>query len=140
MTAGTTGVERFAWLVNSFVNDVPAVQHAAVVSSDGLLLTTSTELSPERAEQLSAVASGMLSLAHGVSELFAQGRFERTIVRMQRGYLFLTTVAEGCCLAVLAGERCDTKVVAYQMALFVEKAGHVLTPALRGQLREAVAR
>lgn len=144
MTTGTTGasgtgVERFAWLVNSFVSDVPSVRHAAVVSSDGLLLTASTDLGGERAGQLSAVASGLLSLAQGASDLFDQGRFQQTIIRMQHGYLFLSTVAEGCCLVVLAGERCDTKVVAYQMALFVEKAGHVLTPTLRGQLRDAVA-
>lgn len=132
-------VEKFTWLINNFVAEVPGVTRALVVSSDGLSLAVSAGFEPERAEQLSAVASGLLSLAQGVSHLFDQGAYERTIVRMEQGYLLLTTIAEGCCFAVLAGEHSDTQVVSYQMAVFVEKTSHVLTPTLRSRLREAAA-
>ncbi|GAA3722787.1 hypothetical protein HDA32_000801 [Spinactinospora alkalitolerans] len=138
MTGAPTEVEKFSWLINNFVRDVPGVKHAIVVSSDGLLLAAADGLETERAEQLSAVASGLLSLAQGVSDLFDQGRYEQTIVRMQRGFLFITTIADSCCFTVLAQEKSDTKLIAYQMALLVEKAGHVLTPGLRNQLRDAV--
>ena len=55
--------QSLTWLVNNFVAEVPGVTHAVVVSADGLLLSASAELSDERAQQRSAVASGARSLA-----------------------------------------------------------------------------
>ena len=48
----------FGWLITDFVRRVPGVAHAVVVSADGLLLAGSQGLPRDRAEQLSAVASG----------------------------------------------------------------------------------
>ncbi|TDQ55519.1 roadblock/LC7 domain-containing protein [Actinorugispora endophytica] len=138
MTGSGSEVEKFNWVIDNFVRDVAGVNHAAVVSADGLLLARSRGLPTEQAEQLAAVASGMLSLAQGTSRMFDQGDCEQTIVRMQRGYLFLTSIGDGSCLTVLAASDCDMKVVAYQMAMLVENTGHVLTPRLRGELREAL--
>jgi uncharacterized protein len=131
--------QTLTWLVNDFVSEVPGVNHAVVVSVDGLLLTRSDGLPLEHAEQLAALASGLLSLAQGSSRLFGQGSCEQTIVKMERGYLFLVSISDGSCLTVLASAECDMKVVAYQMTLLVENAGHVLTPELRMELREALA-
>ncbi|GAA3989116.1 roadblock/LC7 domain-containing protein [Thermobifida alba] len=138
MTDSRSEVEKFNWVIDNFVRDVPGVNHAAVVSADGLLLARSQGLSLEEAEQLAAVASGMLSLAQGTSRMFNQGEVEQTIVRMQQGHLFLTSIGDGSCLTVLAASDCDMKIVGYQMALLVENTGHVLTPKLRGELREAI--
>ncbi|MGH8869031.1 MAG: roadblock/LC7 domain-containing protein [Actinomycetes bacterium] len=140
MSALSTEAQTFTWLVDNFVAEVPGVTHAVVVSADGLLVTTSDQVPVERAEQLAAIASGMLSLARSSSRLFEQGRCEQTIVRMERGYLFLMAISDGSCLTVLASPDCEMKVVAYQMALLVENAGHVLTPQLRRELRGALVR
>ncbi|AUS79473.1 dynein regulation protein LC7 [Actinoalloteichus sp. AHMU CJ021] len=129
--------QDLAWLVNDFVDQVPGVTHAVVVSVDGLLLTASKDLTVENAEQLAAMSSGLLSLAQGSSRLFQQGACEQTIIKMERGYLFIMSVSDGSCLTVLASGECDMKVVAYQMTLLVEKAAHVLTPELRTELSEA---
>jgi predicted regulator of Ras-like GTPase activity (Roadblock/LC7/MglB family) len=131
--------QTLTWLVNNFVSEVPGVNHAVVVSVDGLLLTRSDGLPLEHAEQLAALASGLLSLAQGSSRLFGQGICEQTIVKMEHGYLFLVSISDGSCLTVLASAECDMKVVAYQMTLLVENAAHVLTPELRMELREALA-
>lgn len=139
MTVLSDEAQSFTWLVNNFVRDVPGVSHAVVVSADGLLLTPSDGVSVERAEQLAAVASGLQSLAQGSARLFNQGACQQTIVRMQRGHLFLMAISDGSCLTVLAAADCDMKVVAYQMALLVDNAGHVLTPQLRRELRGALA-
>jgi predicted regulator of Ras-like GTPase activity (Roadblock/LC7/MglB family) len=128
------------WLIDKFVMDAPGVTHAVVVSADGLLLTSSDGVPPEHAEQLAALASGMLSLAQGSSRLFGLGSCDQTIVRMRYGHLFLTPISDGSSLAVLASASCDMKVIAYQMMLFVENAGHVLTPELRGELRRVLTR
>lgn len=138
MTPLSEQAQTFTWLVDNFVAEVPGVSHAVVVSADGLLVTTSQGMPVERGEQLAAIASGMLSLARSSARLFEHGACEQTIVRMERGYLFLMAVSDGSCLTVLAGGDCDMKVVAYQMALLVENAGHVLTPQLRRELRGAL--
>lgn len=131
--------QTLTWLVNNFVAEVPGVNYAVVVSVDGLLLTRSDDLPMEHAEQLAALASGLLSLAQGSSRLFGQGACEQTIVKMEHGYLFLVSISDGSCLTVLASAECDMKVVAYQMTLLVENASHVLTPEIRTELREALA-
>ena len=54
---------------------------------------------------------------------------------MQRGLLLIMSISDGSCLAVLAAADCDMGLVAYQMTLIVERAGQVLTPAVRAELR-----
>ena len=123
------------WLVNNFVAEVPGVTDAVVVSADGLLLIASDGLADERSQQLAAVASGVRSLAEGLSNLFDMGRAKQTIIRMKRAYLFVMAISDGSCLATLAGLGCDMKIVAYQMTLLVESSDHALTPQLRQELR-----
>ncbi len=93
--------ENFAWLISNFVSEVPGVEHAIVVSSDGLLLTSSRDFPEQHAEQLAAIASGLQSLAEGTSKMFAKGETEQLILRMQNGYLFVMSISDGSSLAVL---------------------------------------
>ncbi|KUP95813.1 roadblock/LC7 domain-containing protein [Thermobifida cellulosilytica] len=130
--------ENFTWLVSNFVSEVPGVEHAIVVSSDGLLLTASRDFPEEHAEQLAAIASGLQSLAEGTARMFGKGDSEQLILRMKHGYLFVMSISDGSSLAVLTSKEADMKIVAYQMTLLVENAGHVLTPQLRSELREIV--
>ena len=131
--------QSLTWLVNNFVTEVPGVTHAIVVSADGLLLVASDELTGEQTQQLSAVSCGAQSLAETSSRLFDLGGSQQTIVRMERGYLFVMAISDGSCLAVLASSGCDMKIVAYQMTLLVEGSGHVLTPQLRRELRTGLS-
>src|SRR2546421_3450537 len=64
---------QFGWLVNDFAERVPGVAHAVVVSADGLLLTASNRLPLDRADQLAAVASGLVSLTQGAARCFEAG-------------------------------------------------------------------
>ncbi|MDA8370476.1 MAG: roadblock/LC7 domain-containing protein [Nocardiopsaceae bacterium] len=130
--------ENFAWLISNFVNDVHGVEHAIVVSSDGLLLTASRDFPEEHAEQLAAIASGLHSLALGGAKMFAKGNCEQLIVRMRHGHLFVMSISDGSCLAVLSSPSADMKIVAYQMTRLVENVAHALTPQLRSELREVI--
>ncbi|CAM3907394.1 roadblock/LC7 domain-containing protein [Nocardiopsis rhodophaea] len=130
--------ENFTWLISNFVSEMPGVEHAVVVSSDGLLLTASEQFPEEHAEQLAAIASGMQSLSDGTARLFGKGTSEQLILRMEHGHLFVMSISDGSTLAVLTSSSADMKIVAYKMALLVESAGHVLTPQLRSQLREVI--
>jgi uncharacterized protein len=131
--------DRFGWLLTNFVDRVAGVSHAVVVSSDGLLLTSSTGLPRDRADQLAAVASGMSSLTRGAARVFGAGDVLQTVVEMQLGCMLLMSIADGSCLAVLASPDCDMGLVAYEMTLLVDRAGQLLTPELRSQLRTAVS-
>ena len=129
---------RFGWLLTNFVDRVAGVSHAVVVSSDGLLLTSSAGLTRDRADQLAAVASGMSSLTRGAARVFGAGEVLQTVIEMQLGCMLLMSIADGSCLAVLASPDCDMGLVAYEMTLLVDRAGQLLTPELRSQLRTAV--
>ena len=128
---------HFGWLLTNFVDRVAGVSYAVVVSSDGLLLTSSAGLPRDRADQLAAVASGMASLTRGAAKLFGAGNVVQTVVEMELGCMLLMAIADGSSLAVLASPDCDMGLVAYEMTLLVDRAGEVLTPELRSQLRIA---
>ena len=125
----------FSWLITDFVRRVPGVAHSVVVSADGLLLAGSQGLPRDRAEQLSAVASGLVSLTQGAARCFEAGEVTQTVVEMEQGYLFLMSISDGSCLAVLATTNCNVGVVAYEMTVLVARAGDVLTPSLRAELQ-----
>ena len=128
------------WLVESFVRNTAGVAHAAVISSDGLLVAVSDRLDRDRADQLAAIASGVESLTQGASRLFQAGSVNQTVVEMEKGFLFVMSVRDGSCLAVLAAPSCDVGLIGYEMAMMVAKAGEVLTPQLRAELQAALPR
>lgn len=134
-TQPTSDPARFGWMLTNFVNRVPGVTHAVVVSSDGLLLTASDGLPRDRADQLAAVTSGMTSLTRGAAKVFGAGEVLQTVVEMQLGCMLLMSITDGSCLAVLAAPGCEMGLVAYEMTLLVDRAGDLLTPELRAQLR-----
>lgn len=128
------------WLITSFCDRVPGVAHAVVVSSDGLLLAVSEEFPRDRADQLAAVTSGLVSLTQGAARVFEAGMVTQTVVEMEKGLVVLMAISDGSCLAVLASPDCDMGLIGYEMALLVERAGQVLTPALRAELNRLLPR
>jgi len=77
-------VRNFNWLLSSFVDTTPGVTDAVAVSSDGLLMATSSSLERAGAEQLAAIIAGMTSLAESTARCFALGGFEQVIAE-ERG-------------------------------------------------------
>ena len=120
----TTRTDRHLdWLVDDLVGRVAHVEKAAVLSRDGLALGTSSALSREDAEHLSALAAGIQSLANGGAVHFGGGQVHQTVIEMDQSFLFVTAAGEGTCLAVLAAAKADVGLVAYEMALIVKQVG-----------------
>lgn len=134
----TPPTQDLNWLITNFVERVPGVAHAVVVSSDGLPLAISSGFPADRADQLAAVASGLTSLTAGAARVFEGGAVTQTVVEMERGLLLVMAISDGSCLSVLAASNCDMGLVAYEMTLLVERAGRVLTPALRAELQASM--
>jgi predicted regulator of Ras-like GTPase activity (Roadblock/LC7/MglB family) len=124
-------VHDLNWLVTNFVDRVPDAAHAVVVSSDGLPLAFSAGFPQDRADQLAAVTSGLASLTQGAARVFEGGLVVQTVVEMQGGVLVVMTISNGASLAVLASPTADLGLIAYEMALLVERAGKMMTPASR---------
>jgi predicted regulator of Ras-like GTPase activity (Roadblock/LC7/MglB family) len=129
---------NFNWLLNSFVDQTAGVTDAVAVSSDGLLMASSSSLDRASAEQLAAIISGFVSLGHGASRCFDFAGLEQIIVAMRQGFLFVSSISDGSCLGVVATRSCDIGLVGYQTTLLVERAGQVLTPALVAELKAGV--
>jgi len=128
-------MQDMGWLLNNFRGSVAGIAHVVAVSADGLLLASSADLPGDRADQLAAIASGVVSLTEGASRMFNAGTVQQTIIEMDSGYLFLMSISDGSSMAVLAARSCDVGQVGYEMALLVERVGAALVPAPR----EAVA-
>ena len=123
MSPLTRPVQDLNWLITNFVERVPSVAHAIVVSSDGLPLAYSNGFPADRVDQLAAVTSGLTSLTQGASRVFEGGPVTQTVVEMARGLLLVMAISDGSSLAVLASADCDMGLVAYEMALLVERVG-----------------
>ncbi|MFI6208870.1 roadblock/LC7 domain-containing protein [Streptomyces sp. NPDC051041] len=141
------------WLLNNLVEEVPGILSVAVVSSDGLLLLSSDPGHHDEARQsqeekrtgprgsaadLATIVSGIGSLTIGAAKLMDFGAVKHTMVAMEEGSLFVMSISDGSLLGVHGSADCDMSVVAYHMALFVGRAGHVLTPELRSELRKSL--
>ena len=128
------------WLVNNFVDHVPGVSEAVVVSSDGLPIAASSGLDRDSVDRFSAVASGLIGLSSGAAGRFGGGAVTEVIVEMENAFIFVTGISDGSLLAVVAAANADVGLVAYEMAVLVDKTGNVLTPALRAELQAALPR
>ena len=133
-TPGHPG-QDLSWLVTNFVERVPAVAHAIVASSDGIVLGVSAGFPPDRAEQLATVTCGLSSLVQGAASVLEGGIAVQTMVELEAGVLVVMTISHGASLAVLAAPDGKMGVIAYEMTRLVERAGRMITPAARGSLR-----
>lgn len=131
---------NISWLINNFVDRVPGVEEAVVVSSDGLLMAMSRGLDRASADRFAAVASGLIGLAYGAAGRFGGGAVHEVIIEMEHAFIFVTGISDGSCLAVVATGEADVGLVAYEMKVLVDQAGQTLTPALRAELQAALPR
>jgi uncharacterized protein len=127
-------IKHLSWLLTNLIERVPAIAHAIVVSSDGLPLACSQDFPTDRADQLSAITSGLTSLTQGASRIFEGGAVTQTVVEMQRGMLIVVSIGDGSTLTVLAATDSDMGLVAYEMTMLADRAGRALTPKMRRAL------
>lgn len=123
-----TPTPDLGWLLADILA-VPQVEHAVVVSGDGLEVGRSPAIAREDAERLAAACAGLQSLASGVARGFGDrtGRTKQIIIEYGGGYLFVMAAGSGAHLAVVCGQSVDAGLVAYQMQVLVERIGTHLT-------------
>jgi predicted regulator of Ras-like GTPase activity (Roadblock/LC7/MglB family) len=119
------------WLLDDLVLRVPHIQRAVYLSQDGLALGASRGLDRADAEHLAALSAGFQSLARGAGRHFGGGEVRQTIIEMSAGFLFVTAAGHGTCLAVLTSSEADVGLIAYEMAVLVQRTGDHLQVNMR---------
>lgn len=98
MTAG----QGQDWLLSDFVQRVPSVKRAVLLSVDGILIAASSGMEQASAEHMAAVAAGFASLARSAGRHFEAGPARQTIIELESAFLLVTPAGAGACLAVLS--------------------------------------
>jgi predicted regulator of Ras-like GTPase activity (Roadblock/LC7/MglB family) len=125
-------------LLTRFVHSTPDVRSAIVVSSDGLLVAMSGDADRDVSDRFAAITSGVISLALGTAQCFEFEAMNQVIVEMRGGWVFIMSINDGSCLAVVCERTCDIGLIGYEMTLLAERAGGVLTPELVSRLRTSL--
>jgi predicted regulator of Ras-like GTPase activity (Roadblock/LC7/MglB family) len=125
---GNSGLD---WLLEDLVSRLAGGEQAIVLSADGLLVSRTANLSQDDGEHLSAVASGLASLARGASRQFQGGGVRQTVVEMDHRLLIVTAAGQGASLALIARDDADLGMVAYEMNLLVKQVGSYLSASPR---------
>jgi hypothetical protein len=131
VTVSEQSPQDLDWLVTNFVERVPDVAHAVIVSADGLSLAVSAGFPTEHAKQVAVVTAGLSSLTQGAAHMFDGGMTVQTAVEMEAGVMVIMTISVAASLAVLAAPEANMDIVAYEMTLLVERAGRMITPPAR---------
>jgi predicted regulator of Ras-like GTPase activity (Roadblock/LC7/MglB family) len=134
-----SGSQQFGFLLDNFVAETVGVEDALAVSADGIRLAISDGLPEAIADQFGAITSGLASLTLGAARCFAEDNVHRVIIEMDRSYLLIVNITHGAVLGVVARKDADIGLVAYEMTLFAERAGQVLTPDLIVELKNTLS-
>ncbi|TQN33385.1 putative regulator of Ras-like GTPase activity (Roadblock/LC7/MglB family) [Haloactinospora alba] len=118
------------WLLSNLVERVPHTKSVVLLSSDGLT-KAAYGLDTDSAEQLSAIASGLFSLARGTGAKFAGSDLVRqVVVELDDSLLFVSSAGFGSVLAVMADRSADAGVLGYEMSQLIKSVRPFLaTPA-----------
>lgn len=138
-TTASSEARSFNWLLERFASETAGVSDAIAVSTDGLLIATAGTARQEDAERFAAITSAVQSLASGASRVYDLGFTNKVIIDFEHGYLLVATISAGSSLGVLARKNADLGTIAYEMAVFANRAGRVLTPQLIDELKNALA-
>ncbi|MFF8430601.1 roadblock/LC7 domain-containing protein [Streptomyces sp. NPDC016566] len=131
----STDAANFNWLLSRFAEGTAGVRDAIAVSADGLMIASYIAGERADADRLSAIVAGMTSLAGGVAGSYRLGALNKVIIDMAGGYLLISAIGCGSVLGVVASKEANLGQIAYEMALFANRAGSALTPALVHELK-----
>src|SRR4029450_9204611 len=109
----TAAPRNFNWLLETFVGETAGVTDAMAVSSDGVLIARSETLEGEGSELLCAISAGAAGMATAASGHLAAGGLERVVITMERGFLFVSAIADGSCLGGVATRQCHVGSLRY---------------------------
>ncbi len=100
-------------IVQKFVSATPDLQGAALVTPDGLSLTSVLPGNMDE-ERTAAMSAAMLSLGERIGQELSRGSIDRIVIEGEKGYSVMVSCGEDAVLLVLAAKE------AKQGLLFLE--------------------
>lgn len=128
---GPPGQETgLAWLLRGLVERVPRTRSAVLLSADGLT-SAAHGVDADSADHLSAIASGLFSIARSAAARFGNSDGVRQVVaELDDTLLFVSSAGYGSVLTVLADREADAGILGYEMSQLVKSVRPFLsTPA-----------
>ena len=107
-------------VLQQFVNSTPNIQGAALVTSDGLPLSSILPASMDE-ERTSAMSAAMLSLGERIGKELVRGTIERIFVEGEKGYSVMVGCAEEVVLLVLADKEVKQGLLFLEIKRIVSK-------------------
>jgi uncharacterized protein len=125
--------------IDSFVASVPDVSATVLGTPDGLLITASLGLERDRADELAAVACGLVSIVAGsTNRIWGEDRVELAVAQLRERVLMVKPVADGPILAVVATSTVDIDAAGSAVDTLAQQIGRLLTPQLQEELQQAL--
>ena len=100
------------------VGALPQAGGAVLVSADGLMLDASTDIDPELAEHLSAIAAGIHAMAAAAGRQNLARHVVQTVVEMEHRLLVVMPVTATSLLAVVFDAVSDLSAVCDRITAF----------------------
>ncbi|MBL8928569.1 MAG: roadblock/LC7 domain-containing protein [Kineosporiaceae bacterium] len=138
-TALSESAQDFTWLLAKFARETAGVVDVIAVSSDGLLMATAADADRATSDRLSAIVSGMASLAAGAGISYGLGSLNKVIIDAEGGFLVVMAMGAGALLGAVADTNASLATVAYEMAVFINRINGTLNPRLINELKNSVA-
>src|SRR5215468_8986560 len=116
------GIATYSSSLNSLLASMPArtpgATHAVLATVDGVNVAVSAGLPAERAEQLSTIGAGLLSIADGAGIMMNTGAPRHVMVEMYGGLMLAAPVAPRVVLSLLAAHDADRERLGFELAQF----------------------
>ena len=109
-----TRAEQIQQVLKTLVTNTPDFEGAAVVSVDGLVLSSVLPAGTDE-DRVSAMAAALLSLGERSSEELQRGNLEQVYVKGSTGYIVLMQVGAEAVLEAIAGPGAKLGMVLLEM-------------------------
>jgi predicted regulator of Ras-like GTPase activity (Roadblock/LC7/MglB family) len=129
----STAIEHdTSWMLDEVLR-VPHVQHAILVTSDGLLHSSRGELLRDQADSLAAAVAGLVSLAKNCERTVRQdaGMWWQGLDEYPWGYLMRVAAAQNTVLAVVAAREVDMETLSVRVQQVVQRLGQAMVTSAR---------
>lgn len=120
-----TRAEHIHQILKLLVANTPDVEGAAVVSVDGLILSSVLPAGTDE-DRVSAMAAALLSLGERSTQELQRGDLEQVYVRGGAGYIILSQVGEEGVLEVIAGGGAKLGMVLLDMKRAAQELAKIL--------------
>jgi predicted regulator of Ras-like GTPase activity (Roadblock/LC7/MglB family) len=125
--------------IDDFAASVPEVSAAALGTADGLLITASVGLERDHADELAAVACGLVSIVAGsTNRMWGEDRVELAVAQLSKRVLMVKPILDGSILAVVATSKVDIDSAGQAVEGLASQVGRQITPELREELQQAL--